>query len=223
MYNLSSNRDYGTKRVDSLCTIYLVPGMIPALVWYLAWYDTWCIYTRYWYIYKKYIHIFNKQHDCKRLHSSWAKVNLPVNAEGRRLRGSRNGSCSPDLGRLQHNKNTGKSVTTGRTIIQSCIWYMRPGTLLFFSFLLLVLFQVLATSPTGGGGHDRLFLLLFAFIFFFSFSPWLFLFVSLLHRLCMSWLSYLVWWHGIAWPTAVLTAYQVRGNVVSLWRSFVTT
>ena len=128
-------------------------------------------------IYIKYIYIFNKQHDCKRLHSSWAKVNLPVNAEGRRLRGSRNGSCSPDLGRLQHNKNTGKSVTTGRTIIQSCIWYMRPGTLLFFSFLLLVLFQVLATSPTGGGGTTDCFsyflLSFFSFLFlldcFFSF------------------------------------------------------
>ena len=29
--------------------------------------------------------------------------------------------------------------------------------------------------------------------------------------------------HGIALPTAVLTAYQVRGNVASLWLSFVTT
>ena len=44
----------------------------------------------------------------------------------------------------------------------------------------------------------------------FSFSFWLFLFVSLFPRLCMSYLSYLliiVWWHGFALPTAVLAAY----------------
>ena len=42
---------------------------------------------------------------------------------------------------------------------------------IFLSFFQLVLFQELATSSAGGGGHDRLFLLDFAFIFFiFSFD-----------------------------------------------------
>ena len=90
-----------------------------------------------------------------------------------------------------------------------------------------------ATSPAGGG-HDRLFLLIFYFfiscfsvslsIVFFVFVFSLFAsFLSLFHRMGMSCLSYPVRWHGIALPTAVLTVYLVRGNVVSLWRSFVTT
>ena len=67
------------------------------------------------------------------------------------------------------------------------------------------------------------FLVLFRFVFFVVVSSMIFSFQFSLHRMCMSCLSYLVWWHGIALSTAVLTAYQVRGNVVYLWRSFVTT
>ena len=42
----------------------------------------------------------------------------------------------------------------------------------------------------------------------FLFSVWLFPFVSPFQRMCMSCLSYLVLWHGIALRTAVLTAYH---------------
>ena len=41
--------------------------------------------------------------------------------------------------------------------------------------------------------------------------------------MCMPCQSFPVVWHSITLSTTVLTAYQVRGNVVSLWRSFVTT
>ena len=77
-------------------------------------------------------------------------------------------------------------------------------------------FQVFATSPAGRGGARRLvsssFLIHFflfltfdlssLFFLFFSLSP----FVSLSHRMCMSPLPYPVRRHGIALPTAVLTA-----------------
>ena len=71
----------------------------------------------------------------------------------------------------------------------------------------------------AGGSTDCFFYFLLSCCFFLSFGLSLFLFlfdlpfVSPLHRMCMSCLSYLVWWylvwwHGIALPAAVLTAYQ---------------
>ena len=71
------------------------------------------------------------------------------------------------------------------------------------------------------------FFFLFRFVFFVFVFSLIVSFRFSLHRMCMSYLSYLVsininsmmTWQCIAhW----LTAHQVRGNVVSLWRSFVT-
>ena len=107
----------------------------------------------------------------------------------------------------------------------------------FSCYLLLVFifFSACSFSSVGdlrGVGRQIVFFTI-SFIFFFLscdlssflFSLQLFPFVSLFHRMCMSCLSYLsiVWWHDIALPTVVLTACLVRGYVVSLRRSFVTT
>ena len=85
-----------------------------------------------------------------------------------------------------------------------------------------------ATSPAGGAQQvvssifSFLQVLLRFVICVYVFS--LFSFVFRFHRMFMSCLSYPVSCHGLALPTtAVLTDYLVRGNVVSLWHSFVTT
>ena len=90
-------------------------------------------------------------------------------------------------------------------------------------------FQVSATSPAGGA--RQLFLLFFCFLIYFLFQLVCLFFCfytfysygSLFHTMCMPCQSFPVVWHSITLSTTVLTAYQVRGNVVSLWRSFVTT
>ena len=79
-----------------------------------------------------------------------------------------------------------------------------------FIFLCLVICPSLFTS--SGVFSSFLFssfLLLFRSVFF-VFVVALFPFVSLLRRMCMSCLSCLVWWHGIALPTAC--AYCIPGT-----------
>ena len=80
---------------------------------------------------------------------------------------------------------------------------------------------VLKGLTTYGRGARHIVSSSFCFQFFFSFdlsslflfSLLMFPFVSQFHKMCSLCLSYLlpvliVWWHGIALPTAVLTAYQ---------------
>ena len=101
----------------------------------------------------------------------------------------------------------------------------------FRFFPQLVFFKYLLHRLQGGGTtvcfsyfftcFPFLFFLLFRFVLFalfFSSVPFGFLF-NRMWKLC---LSYPVWWHGIALPTAVISAY-VANIIVALWRSFVTT
>ena len=83
------------------------------------------------------------------------------------------------------------------------------GVFVIFCYFPGSLFEVFTTSPARGGGGARQFVSAFILSSLFLFSLRLFHFVSLLHRMRMSFLSYIiiVGGHGIALPTAVLTAY----------------
>ena len=106
-----------------------------------------------------------------------------------------------------------------------CPTLFTSGGVFLFSFFFFPApsFQVFATSPAGGG-HDSLLLLVFIFLFFSFDWPLFFLcFLSFLYSIECVCRACRIQYDDMALHCpllTVLTAYQVRGNVVSLlWRS----
>ena len=110
--------------------------------------------------------------------------------------------------------------------------FTSSGVFFLFIFSQLVFYQVLATSPAGPRARQIVsstFVFHFCFLFLFRFVFIVFVF-SLIVSFCffishngsdVRVVSSMMTWHCIAHSGAVHTA-NIRGNVVSLWRSVVT-